>query len=191
MPVYRIPVEFTYPNSGGPGVNVWHARTDGVLTTDVQSAVDAIHSFYDSLKAYFATGWAATLGVVTDVATQEGQSPSWATVTSTAATGTVPPALAICVTWKSTSVSRRGTGRTFLGTLNNVTLQTDGTITDSVRTAITTAANTLITASKVDNGWALGVWGQQNPGVPAAKVLRDFNSVLVKDKFAVMRSRRD
>lgn len=90
-------------------------------------------------------------------------------------------------------------GRTFLGPLNAGCLSTDGTPVDTFVTHVNTAVANLIEASDSATSWAVGVWGQQNrlPGASsedrrlAAHVHRDSVSGLMKDRFAVMRSRRD
>jgi hypothetical protein len=77
-------------------------------------------------------------------------------------------------------------------------LQSDGTITDAVLTTFRGHVQTLVSASLVDNGWAIGIYGQVNPTPKASAeerraqphVLRDVVSFTVKDRFSVMRSRR-
>jgi hypothetical protein len=77
-------------------------------------------------------------------------------------------------------------------------MQTDGTPVDGSLTQIRAAATTLCTASLVDNGWAVAIYGLQSPAPKPPPedlntlphVARDIVSSKISDKFAVMRSRR-
>jgi hypothetical protein len=78
-----------------------------------------------------------------------------------------------------------------MGPLNTNAIDADGTLTTGIHAILNAGANALIASSTAVNGWALGVYGQQNPGVPGVNVLRDFTSHTINDKFAHLRSRRD
>lgn len=94
-----------------------------------------------------------------------------------------------CVNWTTSLIvnGRKLRGRTFLVPMGSAAFQTDGTLKDSDRTAIVTASNTL--CSFQDN-LVLGVWHRPAPGA-ADGVAAQVASASVKDKAAVLRSRRD
>lgn len=90
-------------------------------------------------------------------------------------------------------------GRTFIGPLAIGCIQTDGTPVPGVITQVSTASTNLLNASQGIGGWAVGVWGQQSKMAGASSqdraaaphVHRDITSFKVKDRFAILRSRRD
>jgi hypothetical protein len=106
--------------------------------------------------------------------------------------------LCVCVTWRTTLVARRGTGRTFLGPLAGGSMSADGTPDDTILANVRTRSQALVDASRSDNGYAIGVYGLESPwgGVGPApsdtpRVLRDIIGYRIRDQFAVLRSRRD
>lgn len=202
MGVYRCVVNFTAPNTS-PGVNVWHMRTDTDATATAgkamaQDALDKLRAFYASVMAQAVSGATYKCDGITDVDSSEGVSLNWTTVTGAQANQIMPPALAIVVGWKTTIHARRGMGRTFLGPYTYAWLDGDGTVLAGGLTILNNAATALVNASLLDNGWAWGVYGQQDamPGANSAAraaaphVLRDFTGYAIKDKWAVMTSRR-
>jgi hypothetical protein len=200
--VFRVPVEIDWNGPGAPGANVWHCRTDvssgGLQDEQLQGAVDALHSFYSDLLGIFVDGSVFTLGQVVDMQTDEGHAPDWTTITAGNSAADAPPMLAVCVSWKTTLVARRGSGRTFLGPLASSVVGADGTPDDTVLAGIGTQAQNLINTSRGDNGYAIGIWGLESPygGVGPApsdtpRVLRDIIAYRLRDQFAVLRSRRD
>ena len=199
MAIYRIPIEITSPYIPGGASNVWHARCPSA--GNYEQMVDVLKNFYADLLVYYAQGTVINLGAGIDVETNEpAPEPTvpWAPLTAAATGGTTPPHLAICISWKTNQRTRRGTGRTFLGPLQQAGMQTDGTITDSWKTGIQTIVNQLIAdIGAVGNG-SLGVYGYQNPVPPGAsrppgdpRVIRDFTSGTIRDQWAVLRSRRN
>ena len=87
--------------------------------------------------------------------------------------------------------SQRGRGRTFLGPIGNISGHGMRGPTEATRLVFQGAVDTLISASTGTNGWALGVYGQQNPGVETPRVLRDFTAGTVSNVHGLLRSRRD
>lgn len=202
MTVFRVPVNLSWSGSGSPGVNVWSVRVDNApLTGDsnLQEAVTAIHTFYDSVKDIFQAGTTITLGDIVERNSQTFASASWTTITGNNTGFDAAPVLQIVVSWKTTLAARRGMGRTFLGPLCNDNVENDGTIVPARLTEISNAATALVNNSKGNlNGWAVGVWGYQNAKPPKPQVRTDFGRVhrdivgyKVRDRFAVLRSRRD
>jgi hypothetical protein len=125
-------------------------------------------------------------------------------VVNIASTGTgqpLPPHDSVVVSWRTELRARRGMGRTFIGPLTDAAQGSDGTPFATFLSDLVTAGNTLLEASEADTaGWAVGVWGLQSPGeydqfgrlIPGqAHVHRDCTSFKIRDKFAVLRSRRD
>jgi len=202
LPVYRLAIRITSPSSS-PSTNVWHFRTgnwgDSIIDAAAAAgAISRLRSLYANVASYWPTGWSATSDGPVNAVTKEAGPGSWTTVAGTGVGGTLPPHLAVVASWKTTSRTRRGTGRTFFGPLVPGWMQSDGTITDAVLTNFRTEVNSFVTDSKVDNGWAFGVWGQQDAmpkatseaRLAAPHLFRDVLTGTVKDQFAVMRSRR-
>lgn len=198
MAILRYTVDIT-GFTGGPGKNVFHARADDSNVESIATQLsDKLRTFYTSMVGKCAAGVSFKLGQVIDVDSNELVPAGTLWTSSTAAGNALPRAVAIVVGWRTATVARRGMGRTFLGPLGNTCLQSDGTIDALALQEITTAANTLISSSSSVVGGMFGVYGYQNalpkgterdPNAP--RVLRDFQSAVVKDQFAVLRSRRD
>jgi hypothetical protein len=182
---------------------VWHVRTidgDTGLDEHVQTQVDAIHTFYAALASnagftdgIFATGTTFEVGNVVDVETSEPHPVTWTTVTQTTTLADAAPALQICVGWKTTSATRRGTGRTFLGPLNAGCVAADGSMASDRRGTVLTAAQAIVTHNLADDFGAVCIWGLQTKGgTPASPhVGRDITGRKVGNQLAVLRSRRD
>lgn len=210
MALWRVPVNISYTATGGPAVNIWHVETDSAIEShenNLQDAVNEIQSFYNFLcqsgttpACIYPAGTVITLGEVINMETDESAEPTF-TSPSTSAGGTpAPPVLQVCVSWKTSVRARRGMGRTFLGPLSVNCIQTDGTIVPGVITQVNAAAQALVDDSNGPFEWSIGVWGQQNKlpsgATPedrraAPHVFRATTDFKVRDKFAVLRSRRD
>lgn len=212
MPTYRVPVELMWAGSGSPGANVWHVRTTAEFGADplqLQAAIDAIRTFYrdiavgdaDTVYPLIASGTLINLGTVVDVDSQEIAEPTFDEIVASSNTGLAPAPVAVTVTWRTSIAARRGRGRTFVGPVGSLAVQTDGTIKDEYVDNLRTVANNLVAASVPANNWAVGVYGQVDSltgeGITpeqrrlAPKVLRDITGATVRDKWAVLRSRRD
>jgi hypothetical protein len=186
-----------------PGTNVWHFRTGNDITgaagkAEAQDCLDKIRVFYAALAAGAASGSTFKCDGATDVESDEGVSLNWTTVTGAQAGQLLPPACSVCISWKTSIRARRGMGRTFLGPYTYAWLDGDGTLLTGALNILNTAATNLVNSSLLDNGWAVGVWGQEEAlgKVTAAErrlaphVLRDITGYTLKDKFATLRSRR-
>lgn len=201
MAIFRVPVLITFPGAGSPGANIWHIRTVATDAAGELANANALlaylSNFYLALAAYYPNTTSIQLGTVVEEGSQREISPTWVTRTG-AGTGSIAQALAIVVTWKTTIAARRGRGRTFIGPLATLAQQSDGTITDSVRTGVLNAAQALVDSSLAYGNGAVGVWGYQDAhtgddprpsGDP--RVFRDFTGRTVRDLFGILRSRRD
>lgn len=202
MSVFRLPVKIAAPNASA-SVNVWHLRSGtwdvpAIDNAALTAGVQRIRALYLAIAAYYPAGTTVTSEGPINVSSGEAPAAAFAPVTGTGTGGSLPPHLACCVSWKTSSRTRRGTGRTFFGPLVTGWLETDGTITNAVLANMRTNVASLVTDSGAANSWAIGVYGQQDamPGAPAEArqlaphVFRDITSSTIRDTFAVMRSRR-
>lgn len=191
MPVYRVPVSLSYAGPGSPGVNVLHIRTAGVPLegdTERENAMVAIRNFYASTSLlYHASTVIRFPTELVDVEDNEIVSVAARNEISGAGTATVmlPPASCICVSWKSSSATRAGRGRTFLGGLSSTVLDANGGIRSQNRTSTLAAAQALIDASTSAEGWSLAVYSRTQ------QVARDVVGATIGTQFASLRSRRD
>ena len=197
MAVWRMPVNLTYGNGGGPGVNIWHLRDLDGTPGEAQTLVDSLHSFYTAVMTtgvggagIFQNNTTASASELINVDTQETQQINWTDILGPGVTTSLPPANQICISWRTSIAARRGMGRTFLGPLGANAQESNGTIAAAVLDLVRGAASDLVSASLTDGNGAFGVYGLQSSG-GTARVLRDFTGSAVQDKFAVLRSRRD
>lgn len=210
MGTFRVPVNLTWDGLGSPGANVWHVRTSntqvGGDSAELQDGVNAIRAFYEYLRqsgttpaSLWRTGLVITLGEVVNLETDEQATPSWSQITQGENGADAPESLQICVSWRTSIRARRGMGRTFVGPLCAAAIDLDGTPKPGVVTMAQAAASNLVSASESGIGWAVCIRGQQvsTPGASPEqratepKVLRDLQQARVKDKFSILRSRRD
>lgn len=190
MPIFRYDVGLTWNGPGGPGVNVWHIRTTGIdpASSDLNDAATAIRAFYNDVCeiGLCPAGWTArgaSQAVNVEDSTLVDVTP-W-TEASLQGTATFSAPSMVCVGLRTTSATRAGRGRKFIGPLATPAMGTDGTIVDSMLTALRAAASTLAAASGGTNDWAVGVYSQNT------NVFRDVVTMPVRDTIATLRSRRD
>lgn len=105
-------------------------------------------------------------------------------------TGTYSAASGACITWTTTGVrnGRRIRGRTFLVPLVGTAYDSDGTLAPGARTALVNAATAL---SSPTGAGDLGVWAR--PTAPGATdgIWTVVSASSVRDKVAILTSRRD
>lgn len=204
MSIFRVPINISYPGTGGPGVNVWHIRTagstaDATRLGQVNALLGYIRTFYNTIGSWYPTGSTLTVGTITTVDTQEEVVGTFASVAG-GGTGSAPQLLANVITWKTTIAARRGRGRTFLGPLCTSAIQADGTPAAALQSDVSAAATTLLAASVAYGNGAIGVWGysgaklpgKENPRDPSdARIFRDITGFKQRDLFGSLRSRRD
>lgn len=104
-------------------------------------------------------------------------------------TSYLPPANQVCVTWKTAAVigGRRVRGRTFAGPFATAEADTDGTPNANLMTHMQAFAD-----AWTDNGLTdtfAVVWHRPVGGTGGTA--EDITGHVIKDKFAVLRSRRD
>lgn len=191
MSLYRVTNRIVSPTAGGECINVLHIRT--VATDDgpddnIEEAMDAMRTTYDNISNAMARNAVTTVGetVIRDpygAPTYSDVSPRIARASDEGAQA--PPHLAIVVGLRTSSATRRGRGRVFLGPLNSLAVESeDGTIRTDRLQAVRSAWEDFVADSQAANGWALAVYSTLD------KVARDVTSVSVRDSLAVMRSRR-
>jgi hypothetical protein len=189
MAIFRVPARITYTAQGGPGVNVFHISTQpGGQPGDLGEALDALEAFYRGMVEVFAPGTSITIGegIIRDpLGTPEYVDDDSRTIATGGGGGSAPPLLAVVCGWRTTSATRSGRGRTFIGPVARDTLQQDGTVNGDQLTAIRLAATGLVDDSQSANGWALGVLSVQQG------VFRDVTGVTVRDRLSFLTSRRD
>ena len=193
MPLYRVTNRIVSPGAGGDCVNVLHIRTTGTFTPpdpdlEILEALDAMHTTYLQMKNVWAAGSQVTVGdsVIADPYGSPQYHPYTPTPFAGADEGAVaPPHLAIVVGLRTTTATRAGRGRVFIGPLNSLAMQpTDGTVNTDRLATVRNAWNAFVADSQTANGWALAVYSHKDG------VARDVTSAAVRDSLGVMRSRR-
>jgi hypothetical protein len=154
----------------------------------VQLGVEAINDFYTACLAYYQGG-AQIVGPDEITAGIEGGEPTFEAVDGftlgpVAGTSTLAPVLQAVVGWRTTSATRSGRGRTFVGPLAVAASDADGTPAAGFLTALQNGAQAIVAHNDgVDTG-AVGVWS------PTQNLFRDITGFRIRDVFAVLRSRR-
>jgi hypothetical protein len=188
---------------GFPGAPGYSRFSFSEITTqaDANTAGNSLHAFFNSLATMFHTNWTITINSLVenyDVATGRLMNeivmstvPSPVAGSALATTPYVGGSGAV-VHWLTGFIwnGRRVRGRTFLAPLVGVG-DTDGTLDSTHLATIQSAANALMAAGPP----TLSVWAKQfsatTPPIQNGGSLAPVDSVLVPDKAALMRSRRD
>lgn len=199
MGVYRHTISIEHAAVRGTGSNTWHFRSAEseltVLGPLLDGALTALNGFYGFFGTVMPTGTKLTSsGEWTRVDEPEPTTvarPGWTINNTSGDAAVMPPSQCIVVGWRTSTPTRGGRGRTFVGPLGKSVLQDDGTPSTSALNYVKAAADGLVEWSDSALNGAFGVWSQGLSSVPPAPVFRDVVSASVKDKFAVLRSRRD
>ncbi len=186
---------------GGPGYTSMSFEPLATPTA-VQAAVDAVRAFWQNFLAQMKTTWTVTVSpevINYDLATGALVGEQTAGTAPAVATGTGLTSAAYAggtglrirwltgVIWQGRHVS----GQTWVVPLQNVS-DPDGTLTAAAITTATNAANALIGNSSAH----LAVWAKMydktvHPPVQTSGTLARATQVMVPDKAAILRSRRD
>ena len=189
MPIYRVPVKIEYPHGGGPGYNVFHVRTVTSLRNELIGALNAIEQFYIDTRSLYPSGVKHTIGegMIKDPLGAPEYVNDDPRVRLGEGSPTVAPALlALTVSWKTSSATRSGRGRTFLGPVCEDAMQgSDGTPLNTIMTTVRNAADKLVQDSTEMQDWSIGVLSVKQG------LLRDITGYTVKDKWSYLSSRRD
>lgn len=179
----------------GPGVSVFHSRTDGIATagTSAQSMADRCRVLFDAIKNLVPPGVTWTFpNEVTELDTTTGVLEDVHTITSpldvvsTAASGGHSRPSGGRIDWNTSSVvnGRRLRGRTYIVPLAAAQYDTTGTLASGLITALETAA-TAYRSTSVFTAAQPVVWSRTHG------VLADIVGSSVIDRASVLRSRRD
>ena len=186
MATYSYGYTLTWPGAGSPGRNVWHFRTD--ILAGAQDCVDVIDAFYTAVLATNAL--APPYGIrgdeqAIDVATQEIEPITPLNLLSSGPAVEYNPTGQIVCTKRTSSATRSGRGRVFLGPVRSSVTDVDGTPDTALLASLQTACNNLVSASAGLDGAAIGVYSKESG------IFRDLIALQARDYMAVLRSRRD
>ena len=177
---------------GAPGYTSWFADDSGTPA----NLITGLKGFFDAM-----TPWLPTDVTVSVPDTYDELDETTGTLI---ASGTAPIApgefvgertevysapAGACVTWVTDDVvaGRRVRGRTFIVPLSSYATALDGSLGATALTDIRTAASDAITAM----GGAFCVWHRPTTAAPASGSAHPITSFNVRDRVAVLRSRRD
>lgn len=152
---------------GVPWANVFHFVGDTLSTTEQAAVHAALRQFYSGLRPQLNADWKHEK---TRFAIRDSTTGQWPTVAETvqtpadagtAAGAPVPNDMAVCVTWQSGQLTRRGRGRTFLGgwAVNAISEAAGGhaIVSSTVVNLIVTAADALHNSP---GAGPLGIWSE-------------------------------
>jgi hypothetical protein len=187
---------------GGLGISRYHWQTPGGTTpvsADCNSAIAALHTFYDSIKAYFPGDitWSFQQAhLVVDAVSAVPIANVSATVPQGNVTGTDSSQHAAGVgarlNWKSSSVFGRRfmRGCNFIVPLGGGAYDNTGGVSSACYTAIATGALAMIAAFQAA-GLELVIYGRPKKGLTTGGHVGTITSALVPSQPAGLRSRRE
>ena len=189
MATLKYIVDLSWAGPGSPGQNVWYVRTAQDLTSsDRDAAALAINDFYgDIVDAGILSGDNVITGrsEMVDEATSEILPVDGWTLDSASGPQLYAAVAQMIVTMRTSSATRSGRGRKFIGPVRSTTMEDDGTPTAGAIGTLQTACDTLLASSLAETGWAVGVYSREQ------NLFRDATALQVRNYFAVLRSRRD
>jgi len=193
--------------TGAPGyTNMYFGATDP-LQAGADTAATAVNTFWTAIKS--ALPLAVTLNVESAVALIEdttGEQTDELTLTATPATvqGVLSERFAspagVCVTWNTATFKegRKVKGRTYLVPVTSSVFENNGTVDNTYRTTLQTAASALVTGPGAFVVYARHRDAQTAEESPTGKARPErmgvgalVTSAAIKDKVTVLRSRRD
>lgn len=147
----------TQAGTNGTLTRTWEARLGGLGSIDNADAAmqadlgDDIWTFLNAIKAYHSFYWKWThVKIAPILADGSYGAPSavyqfTTAIVGTGATPTMPPEVALAVSFRAGIIGRRGRGRIYLPGLSSTACLTgDGTVMSSCATALVNAAVTLV-----------------------------------------------
>lgn len=192
--------------SGGPGLTsmyIEEASGTFLTPTNAQSAVNAVRTFWDAIKSYLPDNITLTTSPVIDsYVTADGtlMGSTSAATPPVSVTGTSATSFAMAVGMKlnlNTGVIRDGRrvrGSVFIVPSSASTFTTDGVIVGTTRTAVNTAAATMLT-SLSGLGLPLVVYSREREATETKPYLAGQASLVAaietNEKGAILRGRRD
>lgn len=176
MPDYRVMTRLPW-QSGLPSdvtVNVWHFQAS--LVADLEDVFDALVLFYQTIDTNMSSLISNSADACSmsayDLADPEPRAPkAERTFTLSLGTNTLPPEIALCLSFQANQVSgqpqARRRGRVYLGPWSpGVTQSNTGRPTSGLVDAIRDAAQVLLDASQAAGGWAWQIFSPTNNNSP-------------------------
>jgi hypothetical protein len=154
----------------------------------LKDALTAAVGMFETTTAFTADTFVDTIDPVTGVITGSDDYAGFV-IAGTQGTGYMPPANQVCVTWITAAIvnGRRVRGRTFLGPLSSGQMDSTGTPTGPALTHAAAFATAWTDAGLTDTSTC--VWHRPVGGTGGSD--HTILTGSVRDKFAVLRSRRD
>lgn len=192
----RIRASIGYPLSGSAGLITLYTKTVGpedaasaaLCATRLKDALTAGKDLFCTNTVFTSDTFVDTLDPATGTITGSDSVTGW-TVAGTQGTAYLPPATQLVATWLTAGIvnGRRVKGRTFLGPLAYVDSDSDGT-PNAIRLGHLQA---LLDAWHNNGATSVYscVWHRPVGGVGGSD--HEITSASKKDKYAVLRSRRD
>ncbi len=190
MPIYRCSARITYPGTGQPGYNIWHADVAG--TAGAQSFIDysgAVAQFYDDVSDILTAG--TTVRIWDDVVDAESDPPvdgpvlTPVNVAGGAGAG-LPDLICLVVTWLTNQRGSSFRGRTFLGPIGSGFMESNGTPNATAVSTVETAAQTFVASTTGTEDVADPVVYSRLLGVGT-----QITGARVRDRWSYLSSRRD
>lgn len=187
--------------SGGPGLTQLAFYASGgadPTTSQAQSAVNAVKSFWEANKPYLPNEVTIQVQPVVDlydditaVLTGSVTVTTAPASTTGGATGNYAGGCGYKYDWNTGVIlgGRRVVGRTYVVPAAGACFDLDGSITPTILTALNTAASNFLSTMN-SGGLNLAVWTRPG-GINSVPGVTGVISGTVKDKSAILRGRRD
>ena len=198
MPLYRATWTWSgFP--GAPGYTTFHfLDPDPISESGINQTALRARNFWEAVDGLMpSTVKIDEPQILEEIDTATGtliQELSWpgGSQMTGAMVGKYSSAVGAAITWNTVGVinGRRLRGRTFLVPMGMNSFETDGTLGPTERTTILNAGNALADAS-VGLGIDLAVWHRPTSPGGTDGAAAGVTGCTVKDKTAVLRSRRD
>lgn len=191
--IFRATISISQESLGGQGSNTFHYQHP---STDIDDAADALDAAAASLEAMYTALTGALAGgskfdfdgawiqVNGPDAGIVHTSDSW-NVTTVAGEFPMPPANCIVAGWRTARRGRGTIGRTFFGPVRLNDSDPDGTPKSTALTIFRNATEGLLDGHDPAEDGQFGLWKR------TANTFLDYTDVVVHDRYAVLRSRRD
>ena len=153
-------IRFTSEFSGAyEAVNVWHFLTPTpAVQADADECIVAVDDFFSAFPTYMRAGtWTHGSRVTTVDSTPNFVVPSTPQTTTTTGSSPAPNQVCAGITWQTDFIGKSYRGRTYIGPLSLLGLETDG---QTIKTAFSTALHTAALALRAltPGGSQLCVW---------------------------------
>lgn len=160
----------------GPSVSTFHGGDAATTVSGAQAMADSVRAFFAAIAGWLPNEVVVTFeSEVTRLQTETGQLVASTAVTPPASvqgtgTGVWAAGSGARVVWQTDAIrnGRRVVGSTFIVPVVGNVFSLSGTVTQTVATALDTAAENLITALDAQPTVSLCVYSRPRPGVPGA-----------------------